>query len=80
MKSRNLENIDGIIYCLQRLIAICKDNDESCIKLAKEGLISKLLSCIKEHVNNNERSEICKYTGFCNLILLTYNFTYLPYK
>ncbi|XP_060836143.1 lysosomal-trafficking regulator isoform X2 [Rhopalosiphum padi] len=56
--SRNLDNIDGIVYCLQRLIAICKDNDESCIKLAKEGLISKLLNCIKEHVNNNERSEI----------------------
>lgn len=59
-QSRNLDNIDGIIYCLQRLIAICKDNDDSCIKLGKEGLISKLLNCIKEHVNNSERTDICE--------------------
>ncbi|VVC33396.1 Hypothetical protein CINCED_3A019913 [Cinara cedri] len=56
--ARNINNLDGIIYCLQRLIVICKDNDDSCIKLAKEGLISKLLNCIKEHIDNIERTEL----------------------
>lgn len=60
-ESRNLDNLEGIVYCLQRLIAICKDSDESCIKLAKVGLISKLLNCIKEHVNNTERTDTCEY-------------------
>lgn len=67
---RNLDNLDGIIYCLQRLIAICKDNDDSCIKLAKEGLISKLLSFIQDHVDNTKRTEICKYLCVIYILIL----------
>lgn len=72
-KFRNLDNVDGIIYCLQRLIAICKDNDDSCIKLAKEGLISKLLNCIKEHVDNAKRTEGCEYI-YCYDFIILINF------
>ncbi|XP_050540589.1 lysosomal-trafficking regulator isoform X2 [Daktulosphaira vitifoliae] len=56
--AKNLDNTEGIIYCLQRLIAICKDNDESCVKLAKEGLIFKLLGCIKDYIINTEKNSL----------------------
>ncbi|XP_063221149.1 lysosomal-trafficking regulator isoform X2 [Bacillus rossius redtenbacheri] len=35
--------VSAVVHCVQRLVALCRDNSQNCVLLAKHGLITKLL-------------------------------------
>ncbi|GLH06434.1 Neurobeachin [Gryllus bimaculatus] len=36
-------HLQNLVHCIQRLVALCRDNPQNCITLAKNGVIEKLL-------------------------------------
>jgi hypothetical protein len=54
-------HLQGLVHCLQRLVALCRDNPQNCLLLANSDLMTKLLKGFTPVLSVNET----KFAGEC---------------
>jgi len=59
-------HLQGLVHCLQRLVALCRDNAQNCLLLANSDLMTKLLKGFTPVLSVNET----KFTGESAVIIL----------
>jgi len=59
-------HLQGLVHCLQRLVALCRDNAQNCLLLANTDLMTKLLKGFTSVLSVNES----KFTGESAVIIL----------
>jgi hypothetical protein len=57
-------HLQSLVHCIQRLVALCRDNAQNCVLLANSDLMTKLLKGFTSILSVNES----KFSGECIVI------------